>query len=398
MDKACCCQCGDPRQGVAFFVGLKRAGFALFFIACFLHLFSQRPLWSDEVYVLNNLQGLSFARIFGPLNNAQGFPRAYLFLIKALGQTFSWNVLALRFLPFVAMLGGFAVWTKLFERAFQQVREQALCVFAFGCCFAFSYYAAELKHYSMDVLAVGMYAWYFLYQRDLASRPVERRDLLLAGIMPLLMFFSYASIFVFWVGVVNFVVLALRERRLLKPLAAYFFSALLTFLLIYWFDLRWTAQQSALISYWESYFICMDSARCFWSSFGEGLRRIPAWSFGRGKLFLCWGSFLIPIFLYSLFRHGLLRLRPRRGIFDLFSLGGLLVAELFVLGVLKIFPFTGERVTLYLVPFVIILLVRAVEDSLRVRPLFWFMLANLIVYWGVCAGNAIMHYASLYGN
>jgi len=398
MDRVCCCQCGDPRQGVTFFIWLKRAGFALFFIASLLHLFSQRPLWSDEVYVLNNLQGLSFGRIFGPLNNAQGFPRVYLFLVKALGQGFDWHVLALRALPFLAMFGGFAVWIKLFEKAFEQVREQALAIFAFGCCFAFSYYSGELKHYSLDVLAAGLYGLYFLSQPGLIARPLKRGDVILAGAMSLLMFFSYAAIFIFWVGAVNLVVLTLRERRLFKLLAAYLLSALFAFALIYWFDLRWTSQQSALISYWDSYFICLDSARCFWSSFGEGLRRIPAWSFGRGKLFLCWGSFLIPIFLYSLFRHGLWRLRPQRGIFDLFTLGGLLTAELFVLGVFKIFPFTGERITLYLVPFVIILLVKAVEDARRVRWLYWFMLANLIVYWSVCAGNAIMHYASLYGN
>ena len=82
-------QAGNPQKRVAFFVFLKRVAAVVFSALCLLHYFSQRPLWLDEGFVLNNLQGLSFLEIFGPLRNAQGFPPAVSLFDQDPGRVFS---------------------------------------------------------------------------------------------------------------------------------------------------------------------------------------------------------------------------------------------------------------------------------------------------------------------
>ena len=249
----------------------------------------------------------------------------------------------------------------------------------------------------MDVLVTGLFVWYFdhLQRVDL----YRTRERIWAALMPLLLFFSYAAFFVFWIGIVLLAARTRREGTALRTALVYLSVSAVSFVLIYFFDLRWTAQQPALKEYWRSYFICTDSAGCFFSTLGEGLRRIPAWSFGKGKVFLRWGSFLIPFFLYGLGRYGIGGLRRLgKNEFDPYQLGGVLFLELFILGAIKIFPFTGDRITLFFVAFVLLYIVRALSDLNRFRPGFYFFLMNFIVYLVACLGNSILLYSRLYLN
>ena len=61
---------------------VQTACLILFLFLCFLHFFSQRPLWLDERFILKNMQELSYPQVFGPLKYSQAFPRLHLLIIK----------------------------------------------------------------------------------------------------------------------------------------------------------------------------------------------------------------------------------------------------------------------------------------------------------------------------
>ncbi|MBZ0165494.1 MAG: hypothetical protein K8I00_01715, partial [Candidatus Omnitrophica bacterium] len=166
---------------------------------CGLHLCSQRPLWLDETFVLRNIEALNYGQLFGPLEPAQSFPRVYLVIVKWTGSFFHNHVVALRLLSFIFMLSAFLVWKRLYERHCEGETEPlTLLLFSWVSSYWLVYYAAELKPYSMDVLAAGLFAVYFFKQREYTARAPSAGLIWGALLLPFLLFFSYTAIFFFW--------------------------------------------------------------------------------------------------------------------------------------------------------------------------------------------------------
>ena len=137
-----------------------------FIFLCFFHYCSGRPLWLDENFLLQNIKSLQYKEIFGPLKNAQAFPRLYLVSIKFFAERFHYHVLALRFFPLVAMLFAFFIWAKIYKKGFLCKWSYLLSLFSFATSYSLSYYAAEFKHYSMDLLVVALFTLYLIYQKE----------------------------------------------------------------------------------------------------------------------------------------------------------------------------------------------------------------------------------------
>ncbi|MCK5215691.1 MAG: hypothetical protein KAR05_10100 [Candidatus Omnitrophica bacterium] len=354
----------------------------LFIFLCFFHYFSLRPLWLDEVSVLKNIEKFRCLNLLGPLDHAQAFPRLYLVIIKIISMPFQYHLLALRFLPLIAMFGAFFVWQRVFRTVFQENWQYILALFSFSCSHYLSYYAAELKPYSLDVLAVGSVTLLLLHMDawQEGGSSWSRRLMILA--VPLVLFFSYAGIFIFWLVGYKMISWRLgREKIFLLSCFSILTCAVLAG--IYYIDLRHSWGNAPLMDYWESYFICTDSTGCFMKTFWEGVRRLSTWWFGKSKFFVKWATFLIPFFLYGIFKHGFAALKNPNGrnvspeiILSVFF------AELFVLGILKKYPFTGERITLFFAPFVFIIIIKSFGDIRRFKYLFVIFLLSYFFLLG----------------
>jgi len=146
-----------------------------FIFLCFLHYFSQRALWVDEVYILNNLKNFTPLQLFGDLERKQVFPRVYLFGIKLLSQQFSYHVFSLRLFSLIAMLSAFFVWARVFKNNLSGRRAYVIAIAGFVCSYKMSYYAAELKQYSMDVLVAGLFCLYLTCQKKLVDREPSKK-------------------------------------------------------------------------------------------------------------------------------------------------------------------------------------------------------------------------------
>ena len=127
------------------------------------HYLDQRPLWNDELCVLNSIVQFDPLSLFNrPLLNDQEFPRFYLWTIQQFVRPFHQSLLSLRLFSLLAMAAGFFVWFKIARRVLGCYRDLIL----FVCCWCGSiplvYHAVELKPYSMDVLASGCIVLFLL--------------------------------------------------------------------------------------------------------------------------------------------------------------------------------------------------------------------------------------------
>lgn len=368
-----------------------------FVFLCSLHYFSARPLWLDENLLLDNIKPLDYQGVLGPLKNSQAFPRLYLLAVKYIAGRFNYHALALRFLPVLSMLAAFFIWAKAYRKTFARDGQYSMAVFSFTGSYYLSYYAAEFKHYSMDVLAIGIFLLYLFYQRQVIDKKPAKLFIVATALLPLTLFFSYSGFFAFWIVIYNFLFSLKKNPRLLPLLLIYALSCAVFIILVFTWDLRHTLSTPALFSYWKDYFLCADSPYCFMKSFGEGLRRLVVWWFGNGDFFRKAASFLIPFFVFPLFGYGIKSLRKEKfKIWDIEALGLVIFLELFILGLIKKYPFTGERITLFFAPFVFCFIVKGIGFFRVNKPLYYGLNIFYIIFLVACALNSLAGYLKLY--
>ncbi len=369
----------------------------IFVALSLLHYFSQRPLWLDEVSIYKNLQTYRFTELFTQLLNVQIFPRVHLIMVQAFALPFGYHVLALRFFSLVFMFAAFFLWAKLYKQSSNSDALIFLSLFAIATSYRFTYYAAELKPYSMDVLTIALYALVFCYQKSLDGKSPTAATYALALAMPLLIFFSYAGLFVFWIVGFNFFLLSLKDKKFLAAGIVNTVMCMICLVVFYLIDLRYSVGLSAAQDYWHSYFLCTKSAGCFFNTFGEGIKKLATFWYGGNKPFVKAAVIFIPFFVFSLFVHGAGRWKTDGfGIFHIESLGLVLFLELMLFGFLQKYPFTGDRTSLFFAPFVIYLTVKGM-DSLRKKN---FLGGLFLVYYGlyclVCLVNTFIIHWKLY--
>ena len=371
---------------------------SIFVSLCLLHYFSQRPLWNDEQAVFASIPALSYHDLFGPLLGGQVFPRAQLVLIKWLGSFFNDHLLALRFFSLLFMLSAFLVWTKIYIRSWGDARWSLLAVFSFVCAYQMSYYAAELKPYAFDVLAVGIFFLYFLYQQNFSSKSPTRDLFILSAFVPALVFFSYGAVFVFWIAGFNFILLARKNRSLWPVFAVNAVFSLICFIILQRTDLSQTPYDPGMQDYWKDYFFSSRPGGQVFELFGEGLFEMTRWWYGENKFYWRLASPLIPLVAYALIRFGLNTWRKDGFLIkDPGSLFSVLFLELIVLSWTGKYPFTGDRVTLFLAPLVFFLVVRAIQSLKKIKFVFYLYIAFYIGYLVACLTFSFAHYRALYG-
>ncbi|MDD5254597.1 MAG: hypothetical protein PHR11_00905 [Candidatus Omnitrophica bacterium] len=295
------------------------------------------------------------------------------------------------------MCGAVFVWKAAYRRALGESAAFITALLSFVVSFQLIYYSSELKSYSMDVLAAGAFCLFLWHQKDLEFKNPSKGLILCAVLMPLLLAFSYAAFFIFWIPAYNFIIFS-RKNKALLPLSAWYIGiSLAVSTLVYFFDIRFGLSESCLLGYWESYFICSASPYCFIKSFGEGLRNIVAWPFGDDKLFIRTASFFIPFFAIGTFYAGVKCFKKaKEGLLDMDTIGFVIFAELFVLGLLKKYPFTGERITLFFMPVVFFLIMRGISAFKRFKPLYASFTAFYVSFLVFCGFNSLVKFFKLF--
>lgn len=338
------------------------ASILFYFLLCILNLMSLRPLWLDEQFLLNNFNELKPLEIFGPLKYSQAFPRLYLYIIRITGSIFNYNPLALRVFPFIFMLAGFAMWLKIFKKEEGRGVNYLLFILCWCGSALMTYYAAEFKQYSADVFSAAVFTYVLLRQKEYLLNSCRTAPLIITYLfLPALLLFSYAAYFFILLPMYNLLLSIKNNKRNLLYFCIYLCSALVFSYISYNSDIKYTVSAHSLRGYWKDYYISSASFYGFMKSFWEGLRNIFTRWFWEAPPVTHIMSIFAPLALYFIIVFGFRQFKKDKClVVSLSSLTLALLTGLFIAGALKIYPFTGARITLFIAPFIFYAIIKGI--------------------------------------
>ena len=336
-----------------------------YLLLCSVHYLRQRPLWLDEQSVFKSVSTYQPADFFSKkLAVDQIFPRVYIFLIQKVSQPFDFNLLSVRFFSFISMITAFFIWRKVAWRAKLDQWQYFTFVLSWAASVVLIYYSAELKQYSMDVLAAGIFFWFLQNQKDLARNKTQY--LIILTLLPLLGLFSYPAFLFFIFPLYNLLMEKTRNRT---AWGLYCLAAAFTVGFVYFFDMRITGADIHTQNF-SDYSVSFVSVGEFFRSWGEGTTNLfSRWFAEQPRIFKKIAiDFLVFGMLYMF--YGFFRdIRKNKDHLNSIEvLAFPIYVELFILGCLGKYPFTVPRTSLFFCPAIFILTIKGIHELNRVHP------------------------------
>ncbi len=357
---------------VSFLPTLISAGIvfiAVWYIAvCVLHYLSQRPLWLDENMVFESVKTFAPGEFFTrKLAYDQIFSKLYLFVIQRIAEPFSLSLLSVRFMSFFAMLTAFVVWMRIAGQELKGRSAMLTYVLSWAGSSLLVYYSAELKPYSMDVLASGLFM-IFIINADRLQK--EKRPLYLLGmtLLPLLGLFSYPAFLFFIFLFYHLLATKTKDGFWLQCFLSFGIAAVIALGFVYAFDIR-VARANTSTQGFSDHIISLASIGEFFKTWWEGTMDLFSRFFAeRPRIFkrlsvpfgmLAFG-YMFYAFIKNFAKDGF-RFHSFR------TVALILYFELFVLGVLQKYPFAVPRTVLFFCPIVLLLIVDALMSLRKVH-------------------------------
>jgi hypothetical protein len=378
---------------------LNIAGISLYLFLCALHFASGRPLWLDERSILENITQLAPQELLGPLRHAQAFPHLYLLVVQGVSKAFDYNVYSLRVMPFILMLCAFYAWLRLFKREEGAGLNYTLFILAWCGSHLMSYYAAELKQYSGDILIAALFAIFILGQKErLSDQEIRPLSVLKYLLMPALVLLSYTANFFVLIPLYNLILSIKQNRRNVLYACVYFISTALFVSASYFYDARHARVVEDFPVYWNDYFILTGSFPEFIQSFSEGFRNIFVRWFVETSLVRRIMTIFLPFAVYFLAVSGYKRFREDKcRILSLMTITPAVLVGMMIAGVMKCYPFTGTRVTLFIAPFIFYSLIKGIELLKGRFPLAYRGLLSIYVLTLISTSvYVLLKYLALY--
>lgn len=358
-----------------------------YIVVCIRHFFSQRPLWLDESMVFESVQNFAPTDFFTQrLAAGQIFPKLYLFLIQRVAQPFDLNLWSVRLLSFIAMISAFIIWMKIARYELKDRLAYFTYVLSWAGSSLLVYYSSELKPYSMDVCAAGLFVL-FLYHADQLFKEKSWVYFFSMGFLPLLGMVSYTA-FLFYIFLLYHLVTAKRKDGFWWQCFLFFgIAAIVSLGWVYYFDIR-LARATTNSQGFSDHIVSFASMGEFFKTWGEGTLSlfgrffaerprmikklaIPFAVLGFGYMFYAFfKSFFLQGFRFNTFR----------------TIALVLYGELLILGVLQKYPFSVPRTSLFFCPIVLLLIVDGMMSLRKVHKNFSKMIhAVYITYLLVVA-------------
>jgi len=357
------------RRDIFFILAVFFAGW--YIVLCLMHFFSARPLWNDEQCVFRSIQFFSAGEMFSrKLLSLQVFPRLYLFIIQRFSRLFDFSLQSLRFFPLISMIGAFLIWLRLARTGLKGQLEYVTFILSWPASALLIYYAAELKPYSMDILAGAVFLMFILNQKRLADSWPRSRYLLSLGLLPAWGLFSYPA-FLFALILWYNLLLDYRRERRSSELCLYSFALIFFLALSYFFDMRFRHVMEVSLGFGD-YFISFASVEDFFKTWQEGtLNLFVKWLVVRPRIFKHTATFFMVFGLIAMFAGFFGNIRKEKYYFrSLQTIPFVLYVELFILGALHKYPFTVPRLSLFFCPLVLLLTLQGIDAvKRRNRPL-----------------------------
>ncbi len=326
----------------------------LFLLGAILRLrqyLTDRSLWVDEAMLALNIVNRSFAQLFKPLDYNQGAPIGFLLVEKFFNSILQRNELVLRLFPLLVGLCSLGLFYLLLKRTVHGIGLlAALALFALNPRLV--YYSSEVKQYIVDVAAAISLLLIAMPLLESVPRKRQFAWLTLAGLIAL--WFSHPALFVL-AGIGLALVLIYLKRRDVSSLrlaAGMGLIWVLNVALLYLLILRDLSQSAYMRTYWQAAFVPMPP----WSNPGWFLRNLNE------NIGIQLGIPYAVLFISFLLLAGwvVLFLQNR----ECALVFACIVLITVVASALQLYP-VFERMILFLVPFGLLLLGKAVEGLQR---------------------------------
>ncbi len=305
-----------------------------------------RSLWLDEAMLAINITDRSFGELMGPLEYGQVAPPGFLTTEKIAVDVFGRADWALRLFPFLAALGALPLMYRV-AKQYNTDSGTILPLAFFTLSTSLTYYASEVKQYSIEVLVALVLLWAAHPCLDPDSR---LRDFVLLGLLGCVsLVLSIPALFTLaGIGLgVGLAVIATRRKWPELILTLSMWAIVLA--VMYMVSLRRFATDASLAEYWHTSFVTPSLSGI--TSALAGLLADPL------------GLPLVPVSGAVLF-VGCLSMMQRRREYAVVLIGPTvltLAAALF-----GKYPFRG-RLLLFLLPSILLLIGDGLE---RLRVLF----------------------------
>ncbi|MBF0385041.1 MAG: glycosyltransferase family 39 protein [Candidatus Omnitrophica bacterium] len=331
-------------------------------------LFENCSLWLDEAWVAMDILSRPFIDIVLQVYTFQDFsrpPLLFLIISKLFVNFLGNHEMSLRFLPFLSSI----VSLLIFYRLLNKYVDRRLIIFGLilisFCGYAVRY-SVELKQYSTDLLAglVVLSLSDLLRRKEIWALEVELIGIVFSAIM----LFSNAAIFVIAGVLVTYFISACinRDNEKIRGFLFLFIIVISVFILIYKFSLEGMVNSDKLTGYWSSYFLPE----------GSFIKKMEWLKDSVISMFLKPLGINWPVLGLGLFSLGLLRLfKKDKTSFFVFILPFILVMAA---AIIRKYPF-GDRLVLFLVPFLIIMILNGIEFLMN-KSRFFYVLALIAVF------------------
>lgn len=340
-----------------------------------------RSFWVDEASLVLNIRGKTAAQLLGRLDFHQAAPLLFLLAEKGVFHLFGGSEWSLRLLPLLAGCVSVLVFATLARRLLP-LGPAILAIALF--CFAdrLIWHATEVKQYAVDVFIAVLLTLVAVGSSSYENAS-EKRLIWLTGLGAVAVWLSYPAVFVF-AGLSLALLPALFRRG--GRSAIVFLAANLVVcasFLILLLTVVHAQQNQSLADYWAEDFLDL------------GHLISAAVSVARHLLALCTyalqpaGAVVLPCMLV-----GIGWFMRRRKLMQAAMLLNPLALNLLAATAHR-YPFDGQRLTVYLVPAVLLFAAAGADEIYRFgRAAFGrFALAPAVAMVAIAAGTAAFHLA-----
>ena len=334
------------------------------------------PFWYDEALLGISFYKINFIDIFKGISDYTKIPPLWGLSIKLIIQIFGYSAQSLRLMPFLASIISLFSFFILLKNTFKNNLAILTGLIIFAVNYRLLYYCAEFRPYASDVLVCILLLLSYKYISFKNLPPP--RAFLYTAISIILILFSFPSIIVIPAMIIT---KCIEEKHFNHKCLLIFFGIFITCIYLYFIDRN-----------------CYQFMNYYWNHI-----EIAFWDFSITSLNNLFSNLYKYIFdlnresIIQYFDMALCTLgfvlfiknKQQEGYLILFIFLTALLASL-----LKIFPF-GYRHGLYLIPIVILLLIRIIDikqKSIILLILLFTILALTNSYKRISFNNNIEYY------
>ena len=335
---------------------------------------TNRSLWLDEAMLALNIVHRPMSGLVEQLSYHQGAPLGFLYIEKLFILILGNTEYALRLFPIISGIASIFLFFYLVTNILTDlVALLSLALFVVSDWLI--YYASEVKQYSSDV-AIVLLLYVISLPLFRAAGLSPKRFIYWGVIGGISIWFSHPAVFILLAVSIGLLIhyFSNKSRVNVKWLALGMGIWLASILIVYWFALRFLADDNILVEFWNDFFMPMPPwSKLSWFRFAGCDFLIEAVGLPGCKL----GVVLLIVGAVSLLLSNM-------------SLGfALLLPFIIALSVsaMRLYPF-GNRLILFLVPLALIFIAEGVDWISRwmyskkwVALGIWFFLAILVLFW-----------------